>query len=388
MHMRCPRPDGGKILGVTDLDARVSQLIAALEHEVSVVEHSIQLVQSELPSYRMVPREQLVVSVRRIVGLGVRAISTGEAPAAEQIWEAEEATLDRLRAGVPIEDVMAAFRVVISGIHDRVVALAAEHGIDHATVLTFTSLLWKLGDTFSARAASAYRRQGVEAAVADQRRRDVWLQGLLAGSLDALQREQGCRAYDLRSSTYHAFCTEAGDELATDWLQRALAGPGKAEAMVVPTEGQLVGIVATMPPAVAGHLVAVGPEEPVERLLESFRLAQDVLAAARLHFRDGVHTAESLGWRLAVPRAADLTDHLRTRLLEPLAGPFGEQIVEALRSYLANERSIPRTAVAMHVHVNTLRYRLARFEELTGRSLQDTDVLIELAWVLYAQPPS
>jgi putative transposase len=32
--------------------------------------------------------------------------------------------------------------------------------------------------------------------------------------------------------------------------------------------------------------------------------------------------------------------------------------------------------------VNTLRYRLSRFEEATGFSLADTDTIIELAWAL------
>jgi putative transposase len=40
------------------------------------------------------------------------------------------------------------------------------------------------------------------------------------------------------------------------------------------------------------------------------------------------------------------------------------------------------------VHVNTLRYRLSRFEELTGRSLQDTDTIVELSCVLYGAPAS
>jgi len=69
------------------------------------------------------------------------------------------------------------------------------------------------------------------------------------------------------------------------------------------------------------------------------------------------------------------------------AGSFGDQVVEALRVYLEHDRSIPQTAATLHVHVNTLRYRLSRFEELTGRSLTRTDTLIELAWALYLEPP-
>jgi DNA-binding PucR family transcriptional regulator len=45
---------------------------------------------------------------------------------------------------------------------------------------------------------------------------------------------------------------------------------------------------------------------------------------------------------------------------------------------------IKRTAAAMHLHHNTLRYRLARAEELMGRTLKDpatiTSLYIALAY--------
>lgn len=55
-------------------------------------------------------------------------------PPPEEIWEAETATLERLRAGVPIEDTMAAFRLSIASIQDRLVEPAAEIGVDSGHV--------------------------------------------------------------------------------------------------------------------------------------------------------------------------------------------------------------------------------------------------------------
>ncbi|MFB6675094.1 helix-turn-helix domain-containing protein, partial [Streptomyces sp. NPDC056390] len=65
-------------------------------------------------------------------------------------------------------------------------------------------------------------------------------------------------------------------------------------------------------------------------------------------------------------------------------GKFGTEVTVALRAYLANGRNIPRAAAALHIHVNTLRYRLTRFEEATGRHLDDVDTVIELALALHA----
>ncbi|WP_198528225.1 helix-turn-helix domain-containing protein, partial [Mycobacteroides abscessus] len=43
---------------------------------------------------------------------------------------------------------------------------------------------------------------------------------------------------------------------------------------------------------------------------------------------------------------------------------------------------VERTATKLFVHQNTVRYRIARFEELTGTSLGDTEVLLEVWWAL------
>ncbi|HTE64334.1 MAG TPA: PucR family transcriptional regulator ligand-binding domain-containing protein [Solirubrobacteraceae bacterium] len=48
-------------------------------------------------------------------------------------------------------------------------------------------------------------------------------------------------------------------------------------------------------------------------------------------------------------------------------------LVHTLRSYLANCGAWSTTAEALHVHVNTLRYRVARIEQLTGRDLASMD---------------
>jgi putative transposase len=371
-------------------DDRMMPLIEALEHDEAVVEPTIQRIWGEIPAYRVVTHEQLVDSVHRNLVLACRALVARQVPPAEEIWQAEKATVERLRAGVPIEDIMAGFRVSISSIQDRLVVLADEHGVDGADVVAMTTVLWKLSDAFSARAAAAYRQQGLAVAVADQRRRDEWLLGLLAGTLAPARVEQGHVAYRLRrDAAYRAFCTGLSDHESLERAQRALARQQGDDGgmMMVPTEGQLVGIVAGMPTPVAGHLVAVGPPEALERLAESYAIAQDVLTAARLHFTEGVHTLDGLGWRVAVPMVANVSELLRDRYLDPLRGEgaFGDQVVESLRGYLSHDRSIPQAAAALHVHVNTLRYRLARFEELTGRSLQATDTLVELAWVLYPE---
>ncbi|GEL18107.1 helix-turn-helix domain-containing protein [Pseudonocardia asaccharolytica] len=59
----------------------------------------------------------------------------------------------------------------------------------------------------------------------------------------------------------------------------------------------------------------------------------------------------------------------------------GPEYVKTLRTYLTNDRHLERTAAALHIHPNTVRYRLARAQELLEVNLRDPDdrFLLELA---------
>ncbi|MFC4425034.1 PucR family transcriptional regulator [Deinococcus navajonensis] len=56
-----------------------------------------------------------------------------------------------------------------------------------------------------------------------------------------------------------------------------------------------------------------------------------------------------------------------------------------LRAYLAHRGSLAELAAALHVHVNTLRYRLRRAEDVLGGRLSDPQLLARLYLALEAQ---
>jgi sugar diacid utilization regulator len=71
----------------------------------------------------------------------------------------------------------------------------------------------------------------------------------------------------------------------------------------------------------------------------------------------------------------------RDRLLGPLRAYdrlHRSDLETTLETFLACSTSWTRCAEQMHVHVNTLRYRIARIEELTGRSLADLETQVDL----------
>ena len=68
----------------------------------------------------------------------------------------------------------------------------------------------------------------------------------------------------------------------------------------------------------------------------------------------------------------EVRQEFRTQLLGPLVdydARRGGRLVETLETFLRSGGQWQATAGALTIHVNTLRHRLSRVEELTGRSL-------------------
>jgi purine catabolism regulator len=78
-------------------------------------------------------------------------------------------------------------------------------------------------------------------------------------------------------------------------------------------------------------------------------------------------------------------EHIRAKvddLLAPIRANPG--LHEALIEYFARDMDVAATAEAMHVHPNTLRYRLARIEKLIGGSLRRPATIADLHVALTA----
>jgi hypothetical protein len=68
-------------------------------------------------------------------------------------------------------------------------------------------------------------------------------------------------------------------------------------------------------------------------------------------------------------RSPRLAARLRAKVLEPLAGDEHGELVQTLRALIAGRLDRTATSAALHIHRNTLAYRLKRIEEITGLDL-------------------
>ena len=80
----------------------------------------------------------------------------------------------------------------------------------------------------------------------------------------------------------------------------------------------------------------------------------------------------------------------RPRLVDPRVRQLRAQdpmLADTLRAYLDGFGDVAAVAQHLHVHPNTVRYRVRRIEKLTSTSLEDPDVRLVLALGLRATEP-
>jgi PucR-like helix-turn-helix protein/purine catabolism regulatory family protein len=189
-----------------------------------------------------------------------------------------------------------------------------------------------------------------------------------------------------------------GPGLASVLLTELLAPLGE-RAIVAEIDGETLGVARISPDAGLGAVAAlvadvrtavatVGPALGAARLSVGASRAFDA-AALRSGLHEARHArklAELSPGRATVVAGDDVASHLlllaavpeelrlsfRSRVLGPVLdydAAHRSDLVRTLRVFLHNSGSWTQTAADLHVHVNTLRYRIGRVAELTGRDL-------------------
>lgn len=193
-------------------------------------------------------------------------------------------------------------------------------------------------------------------------------------------------------------CAALGEPVDLSVLQHELEealGPASIPHLLTERDGSVVALVQGADlPALLETLLATQPGvvAGIGRPVES-------VAAARYSHRDAELAARGAS-RQAGPRILAFEDFdLGTLLVseaqpawlgakvEELIAPVraNASLYEALTSWFEHDLDIAAAAARLHLHPNSLRYRLARIEELIGRSLRLPSTIADLHIALLAE---
>jgi putative transposase len=237
--------------------------------------------------------------------------------------------------------------------------------------------------------ATVHRDTEIEIARHGERQRAEFLRGLVFGSVAPAEIRRLGPAFHLTPDVrYVAIRGRPCAGASAEQLVRAIGAACRAvghHAFVDVLEGDVVGV-APRTPVIADcpGIVGVGPPADLTAIEPSFATASRVLEVAERFGEPGVHRLEDLSLRVAVAAEDELGELLVGRYLRPLEklGGRSGSVLETVAAFIENGLSVKATAEALDVHQNTVRYRLGRFEELTGAVLERPVCAFEVWWAM------
>jgi hypothetical protein len=347
---------------------------------------------AELPAYRDLAAvavadgdaaARLLELCRQNLRLLLETVESGELPPPEAFAPLGAAAAARAAEGVRLEHLLAAYHVGV-GVGWEAMRTAA-HADEQDELLDAGGLVSLYTNAVSRVVSVAYLderlRQEAEAHAAEWALVDAFLAGrpttaaaeragrLLAGAYAVLLLEVAVPRDRLRA--FEAAIAEVAGPQALWRLTAAGANvlvPVEPEAAPAWLE-EADAVVATLAEVAGARLVATlawgeGPEGVAragDEAVQVLRLVSGLGRPQGLYRLDDVLLEAALGGTARGPAAR------LAAILAPLE-TGGPELLNTLEAYLAHDADRRRAAAALHVHPNTLDYRLRRIAELTGRS--------------------
>ena len=309
-----------------------------------------------------------------------------------------------MRAGRSLDALLAAYRLGARVAWRRLAAAGERAGLSPRTLYTLAEAIFAYIDELSADSIEGYAREQAAAAGALQRRRQR-LAALLVQEPPAAPATVEAAAANVAwrlPRTLAALVVEAeGEQVAggmapseqADRLALRL-GPGALVAHVAPHIVALVPAPADrreLERAVRHREAALGPEVSWQEAAVSFARAREVLRLAEaggIEGDDSMLVAESHNLSLLLGADTRLARDVAESALAPLASETElsrERLGSTLDAWLRHRGRTEAVAKALHVHPQTVRYRLGKLRELFGARLDDPDGRFELELALRAR---
>lgn len=376
------------------LESRVDELAAEATHAIF----------DEIPGYAAAYDVAFAADVREhcrhIYVTFIECVRDGRVPERTDYPATETHAVRRSERGIGVAEFMQAFRVGQLVIWEQIQRAVVAHPHARDGAMDLVSALMRVIEIGSEVGAETWLLAEQHRLAHDAKWRRDLLEELLAGR--APESTQGRAALAGLGLSGGGFAVLAArptdaepDDTALAQLERLLGG---FTGLVATRRAELVGVLslrdlsvdaicAQLRPAVdalaaRGVRFVVGVSDGWESLAEAgaayreAQLARDGLLAGHgvLPITE-IPLAEHLV--LARPDSAErlVRGRLRAFIEEDLAA--GGALVDTLKAYVASELNAKEAASRLHVHVNTVYYRLDRFSERSGGDVHLVSHLIE-----------
>jgi hypothetical protein len=294
------------------------------------------------------------------------------------------------RAGRGLDALQGAYRVGARIAWRRISGAAIAGGLDAATVALLAESIFAYIDEISAESVEGYASAQAASAGERSRERQGLVRALVAGELDSAEARARAQAADWplpRRLAALAADHRDAERFATIVGEGAVGARVDELVCVLIADPDAPGRAERVRHALEGRVAAIGPTTAWPAAAQSWARAAACVRLAR----DGVLPApglivarEQLG-TLALHADPALLAELAELRLQPLDGltPVARARLQAtLLAWLRRHGNVAAVAGELHVHPQTVRYRLARLRDRFGAALDDPDARFELELAL------
>ncbi|MCZ4125029.1 PucR family transcriptional regulator [Streptomyces sp. H39-S7] len=370
------------------LTANLPRLIKAVVHELT----------AQIPAYQTLPREELGGDISHVIGQNLRAfisvLRTRTMPDEDELLHLRVSAARRAEEGVPVEVVLTAYHLGAQKVWELLAAEAGPDGI--ARLPELPTLLLRYLQRVVPAVAAGYLEERQTIHGEEDAARHTLLSALLNGT-DAKETADRLGLQLPAAYLVLALSMGAHPDETTAGVDPAIAGRRKARRLQTELERHTRarvlaaltagGGIALIPWPVAPDQLAESDWQALDALVpalgrsvgadvtagvvcaappgiaEAASLAREVLTIARTFDRPpGAYRLDDLLLEYQLSRPSHARDGLAA-LLDPLAD--SPEILRTIDAYLRLGSRRP-VAAQLHIHPNTVDYRLQKATTLTG----------------------
>jgi hypothetical protein len=351
---------------------------ALLARREAVARAMVDEIAAEVPTYRDAPASLLgdvLVLCRVYVELLATAVS-GTAPLLrDDVPIVREHAARRLHQGIPLEAFLHAYRVGLFRCWDACAEEAARLDLPREASFALARSALEAIDMFTTHATEAYlREEGRVRELRGLEARDLVERLLRGEAVDPRRRHPAAPGLDPRGELIVIVAR------AQDGAAEAYAASLPGRPLIAAREGEVVAIAAARGARDAADRAGLrcgvsAPAFGFPGVARAYREATLALASATAA-RPVVALDDLSALQVALV-GADAT----TRAVIAAKGD-GLRDAATVQAYAASDMNVARAAEHLHVHPNTVRYRLERIATVTGHDPRSFAGLVELLCVV------
>ncbi|SRR6266568_787290 len=362
----------------------VAQLSAQSEQLSTQI---LQCLRGEIPLYAQTDPDELFPDIHASLRGILLPLEEGREVTENELAAFRSYGEMRARQGIPTEDMLRAWRVSIREVLDVMIAAGRQRRITDGALLELTRDLLSTTDAATLAFTQGHHRAELELARQDQQRRSDFVRGVLFAALGPAEIRHEAQQYGLDPDReYHPVRAHPTRAMPAQSIERLLGvafDSHRPRGLAALLDGDIAGFIDRTPKKEAKAAIGIGPPARLDRIEPSFRRATRAMATATAFNLTGVYDLTRLGLLPAVLADTDVGDELAQRYIAPLGtGEAMQPILDTVRRYLTLGMRADLTADHMSIHHNTVRYRLGRYEQLTGIDLRDPNCALEAWWAL------